>query len=90
MSKSINKKAQKFNKSDEYWQYRVATNIKECIDNLPKFMEKRQLYHVKLSKIKKFKWMYGLFGHNYLVAALSTTYPTVLGIINRVQNRYYW
>ncbi len=33
--------------SDKYWQYRVAANIKECQNNLPKFMEKRKLFHVK-------------------------------------------
>ena len=50
-------------------------------------MEKRQLFHVKnvykneKKKINKFKWTYGLFGHNYRVAALSTLYLTVLGII---------
>ena len=48
-------------------------------------MEKKQLFHVKyvckMSKINKFKWMYGLFGHNYRVAALSTLYLTVSGII---------
>ncbi len=43
-------------------------------------MEKRLLFHVKMSKINKFKWMYGLFGHNYRVASLSTLYLTVLGI----------
>ena len=48
-------------------------------------MEKRQLFHVKNVcknvKINKFKWTYGLFDHNYRVAALSTLYLTVLGII---------
>ena len=33
--------------SDEYWQYRVAANITEYQNNLPKFMEKKQLFHVK-------------------------------------------
>ena len=33
--------------SDEYWQYRVAANITEYQNNLPKFMEKRQLFNVK-------------------------------------------
>ena len=33
--------------SDEYWQYRVAANIIEYQNNLPKFMEKKQLFHVK-------------------------------------------
>ena len=29
-------------------------------------MEKTQLFHVKtMVKINKFKWTYGLFGHNY-------------------------
>ena len=28
-----------------------------------------------------FKWTYRFFGHNYWVAALSTLYLTVLGII---------
>ncbi len=37
--------------------------------------------YVKMSKINKFKYTYGLFGHNYRVAALSTLYLTVLGII---------
>ena len=31
-----------------------------------------------MSKINKFKWTYGLFVHNYRVAALSTLYLTVL------------
>ena len=34
-----------------------------------------------MSKINKFKWTYGLFGHNYRVAALSTFYLTVSVII---------
>ena len=34
-----------------------------------------------MSKINKFKWTYGLFGHNYRVAALSRLYLTVLEII---------
>ena len=29
----------------------------------------------------KFKWSYGLFGHNYRVAALSTLYLNALGSI---------
>ena len=33
--------------SDEYWQYRVAANITEFQNNLPKFMDKKQLFHVK-------------------------------------------
>ncbi len=33
--------------SDEYWQYRVAANITEYQNNLLKFMEKKQLFHVK-------------------------------------------
>ena len=33
--------------SDEYWQCTVAANITEYQNNLPKFMEKRQLVHVK-------------------------------------------
>ena len=37
--------------------------------------------YVKMSKINKFKLTYGLFGHNYRVAALSTLYLTVIGII---------
>ncbi len=47
-------------------------------------MEKKQLFHVKnhmyvkMSKINEFKCTYGLFGHNYRVAAL---YLTVLGMI---------
>ncbi len=28
-----------------------------------------------------FEWRYGLFGHNYRIAMLSTLYPIVLGII---------
>ena len=48
---------------------------------IPKFMMRRQPFHVKMSKINKFKWTYGLFGHNYRVAALSTLYLNVLGII---------
>ena len=31
----------------------------------------KQLFHVKMSKIKMLKWMYGRFGHNYEVAALG-------------------
>ena len=57
----------KFKKSDDH------TNI----DNI--------LFHVKIyvkmSKISKFKWTYGLFVHNYLVAALSALDLTVFGII---------
>ncbi len=33
--------------SYEYWQYRVAENIIEYKNKLPKFMEKKQLFHVK-------------------------------------------
>ncbi len=32
--------------SDEYWKYRVAANITEYQNNLPNFMEKRQLIHL--------------------------------------------
>ncbi len=59
-------------------KYRVAANIIEyhIISKLiflriiiPKFMEKRQLFNLKMyvemSKINKFKWTYGLFSHNY-------------------------
>ena len=67
--------------SDEYWQYRVAANITDYQNNHPKSMEKKQLFYVKMSKINKFKWTYWLFGHNYRVAALSTFYLTVIGII---------
>ncbi len=41
---------------------------------IPKFMEKRQLFNVKnvcKNVKKKFKWTYGLFVHNYLVAVLE-------------------
>ena len=34
-----------------------------------------------MSKINKYKWTYGLFDHNYRVAALSTLYLNVLVII---------
>ena len=34
-----------------------------------------------MSKINKFKFTYGLFGHNYRVASASALYLTVLGII---------
>ncbi len=40
----------KFKKSDDQMnidKYRVAANIKEYQNNLPKFMEKRQLFHFK-------------------------------------------
>ena len=41
----------KFNKSDDQTNIdnicRVAANITEYQNNLPKFMEKRQLFHVK-------------------------------------------
>ena len=33
--------------SDKYLQFRVATSITEYQNNLPKFMEKKQLFHVK-------------------------------------------
>ncbi len=70
----------KFNKSDD------QTNSDKI--NLPKFIEKRQLFHVtnfcEKSKINKFKWTYGLFGHNYRVATLSTFHLTVLGIIKLI------
>ncbi len=33
--------------TDEYWQFRVAANITEYQNNLPKFMKKRQLFYVK-------------------------------------------
>ncbi len=33
--------------SDEYWQYRVAANITQYQNNLQKFMEIKQLFHVK-------------------------------------------
>ena len=70
----------KFKKSDDQTNNRVAVNITEyhIISKLIflkiiilKFMVKSQLFHVKKSKINKFKWMYGLFGHNYRVASLS-------------------
>ncbi len=34
-----------------------------------------------MSTINRFKWTYGFCDHNYRVAALSTLYLTVLGII---------
>ena len=37
---------------------------------------------LKMSKINKFKWTHGLFGHNYRVAALSTLYLIVFEIDN--------
>ena len=83
----IKTKFQQIRWSDEYWQYRVAANITEYQNNIPKFMEKKQLFHVKnhmyvkMSKINEFKCTYGLFGHNYRVAALSKLYLTVLWII---------
>ena len=40
-------KVQQIRWSDEYWQYRVAANIIEYQNNLPKFIEKKQLFHVK-------------------------------------------
>ena len=47
-------------------------------------MKIRQLFHVKNVcknvKNNKFKWMYGLFVHNYRVAGLSTLDLTVSGI----------
>ncbi len=46
-------------------------------------MEKWQLFHVKNVcknvKINKIKWTYGLFGHKYRIATLSTLYLTILG-----------
>ena len=44
-------------------------------------MKERRFFHVKMSKNNIFKWTYELYGHNYRVAALSTLYLTVLGII---------
>ena len=32
-------------------------------------------------KIKRLRWTYGLIGHNYRVATLSTLHPAVPGII---------
>ena len=64
--------------------YRVTANVTEYhnISKLiflrfiiPKFMKKGQY------KINIFKLKYGLFGHNYWAAALSTLYLIVLGII---------
>ncbi len=42
-----------------------------------------QLFHVKnvCKNVKIQQWKYGLFGHNYRVAALSSLYLAVLGII---------
>ena len=44
----------------------------------------------KMSKINILKWTYGLFGHNYRVATLSTLYLTVLvttfGVWNQLDN----
>ncbi len=55
-------------------------------------MKKRRLFHVKkyvkISKINMFKWTYGLFSHNYRVAALNLSwYLTVLGIIPKLIKR---
>ena len=57
----------KFNKSDDQ---RNNDNTEYQIHG------KKGIYF--MSKINKFKLTYGLFGHNYRVAALSTLYPTVL------------
>ena len=55
-------------------------------------MEEKQVFHVKMYvkmlKINKFKWTYGLCGRNCRVAALSTLYLTVLGIIIPSLNTY--
>ncbi len=90
LTKFIKAKVKKLEAKTNIDKYRVAANITEyhiaskliflrlIIQN---FMKKRRLFHVKMSKINMFKWTCGLFGHNYRVAALSTLYLTVSGII---------
>ncbi len=57
-------------------KYRVASNITEYY-----IISKLIFLVCKNFKISKFKWTYGLSGHNYRVATLSTLDITVLGII---------
>ena len=70
MTTCIKAKLKKSDDQTNIYKYdRVAANITEY-----------QKY-VKMAKWKGSLWTYGLFGHNYRVAALSTLYLTVLGII---------
>ncbi len=44
MTTFIKNEVQQIRWSDEYWQYRVAANITEYQNNLPKFMEKSNYF----------------------------------------------
>ena len=46
----------KFNKSDD--QTNIGKNITEYQNNLPKLMEKRQLFHVKKMYVKMDVWTF--------------------------------
>ncbi len=83
----------KFKKSDDHTNIdknRVASNIKEfyIISKLIffriKFIKKGNYFiskmNVNMSKTNMFKWTYGLLGHNYRVAAVSTLYLPILGV----------
>ncbi len=65
--------------------YREAANVTEyhIISKLiffriiiPKFIKMKIYVKCQISTIM-FKWTYGLFGHNYRVAMLSTLYLTI-------------
>ena len=58
--------------------YRISQYIKI---NLPQTHYSKIHKEKAIISCKNVKWTYGLFGHNYRVAALSTLYFTVLGII---------
>ena len=69
--------------NEDFGQCNGFTGIGEVMGSIPSQNGDalaKEMY-VKMSKINKFKLTYGLFGHNYRVAALSTLYLTVLGII---------
>ena len=74
----------KLNKSDDQTnidnieQLQILQNIKIHGKKGIYFMEKM---YVKMSKINKYKLTYGLFGHNYRVAAFSTLYLLVFVFI---------
>ena len=96
MTAFIKTKLKRSNDETSIDKYRVAANITEyhIISKIiflrliiQKFMKKKRLFHVKMSKINIFKWMYGLFGHNYRVAALSKLYLTILVITKFEINR---
>ena len=89
--------------SDEYWveisckYYRISYYIKINLQRIiiPKFMMLSKLFHVKnvimynCKKLICLKWTYGHFGHNYIVATLSTFYPTYNQLYQESSNRVW-